>query len=474
MKRFIFLLAFLIAPMIAPQTAFAFCGFYVAKADAELFNGASKVIMTRNDDRTVITMANDFQGDAKDFAIVIPVPNVITKQQVNVTENRIIDHLDAYTAPRLVEYFDDDPCRPQMEMMRMSMASAPMASAVMADGASSAQALGVTIEEQYTVGEYDILVLSAKQSDGLLTWLNQEGYKLPKGAKEILGSYIKQDMKFFVAKVNLEEHESSGFTYLRPLQVAYEDERFMLPIRLGTLNANGPQDLILMTLTKKGRVETSNYRTTKIPTDMDVPLYVKEEFGDFYKAMFAKQVEKEGMKTVFLEYAWDMAWCDPCAADPLPNDDLRTLGVWWLDQPDDRIKPMPGQPQPRMIMPPQGGAVDVFVTRLHVRYTADKFPEDLTMHETADRENFQGRYVLRHPWTKEANCEAGKQYFQSLPTRFEKEAQSLSNITGWDIADIREKMEDNGQDFKGKPIVDPRPWWGKMWGNDADDKGDKK
>lgn len=466
MIRSIFLLAFTVMALAIPQTAQAFCGFYVAKADADLFNEASKVIMARNEGRTVITMANDFQGDVKDFAMVIPVPTIIEEGQVNVTENRIIDHLDAYTAPRLVEYFDHDPCRPQMEMMRMSMAGAPQAA--MADSAaSSAEALGVTIEESYTVGEYDILVLSAEQSDGLLTWLNQEGYKLPQGAEQTLGSYIKQDMKFFVAQVNLEEFESSGYTYLRPLQVAYEDEKFMLPIRLGTLNARGPQDLILMTLTSKGRVETSNYRTTKIPTGMDIPLFVKDEFGEFYKAMFAEQVEKENMETVFLEYAWDMAWCDPCAADPLPPEDLRTLGVWWIDAPDDRMKPqprpMPGQPQQRMIAP-QPAPVNAFVTRLHLRYTAEKFPEDLILHETADRENFQGRYVLRHPWTKEASCPAGEQYFQSLPKRFEKEAQNLSNITGWDIADIREKMEDGGQDFDAKPPVDDRPWWEKMWG----------
>ena len=467
MIRSLFLLTLTVITFAVPQAAHAFCGFYVAKADTKLFNKASKVIMARHEDRTVMTMANDFQGDAKDFAIVTPVPTVIKKEQVNVTENRIIDHLDAYTAPRLVEYFDHDPCQPvyRMEMMAMSAVSE---SADMEGSSGGAAALGVTIEEEYTVGEYDILILSAKESDGLLTWLNQEGYKLPKGADKTLGSYIKQDMKFFVAKVNVEEFESSGYTYLRPLQVAYEDEKFMLPIRLGTLNANGPQDIILMTLTKKGRVETSNYRTTKIPTGMDIPLFVEEEFGEFYKAMFAQQVEKENMETVFLEYAWDMAWCDPCAADPLPNEDLRTLGVWWIDAPDDRIKPMPGQPPSRMIMPPQGGAVDVFVTRLHARYTADKFPEDLILHETADRENFQGRYVLRHPWTKEASCPAGNQYFQSLPERFEKEAQNLSNITGWEISDIRKKMEDNGQDFKGKPITDPRPWWEKMWG-----KGDQ-
>ena len=57
-----------------------------------------------------------------------------------------------------------------------------------------------------------------------------------------------------------------------------------------------------------------------------------------------------------------------------------------------------------------GGPVDVFVTRLHVRYDAAHFPEDLVFQETADRSNFQGRYVLRHPWKGEAQCEAAARY----------------------------------------------------------------
>ena len=57
---------------IAP--AWAFCGFYVGGADAKLFNKASQVIIARKDDKTILTMANDFQGSVKDFALVVPGP----------------------------------------------------------------------------------------------------------------------------------------------------------------------------------------------------------------------------------------------------------------------------------------------------------------------------------------------------------------------------------------------------------------
>jgi len=415
MKRTLVLVAVVLAAL-SGQRILAFCGFYVAKADTKLFNQASQVALVRDGDRTVLTMANDFQGDPKEFALVVPVPTFIERRQIEVVDKVLLDHLDAYTAPRLVEYFDEDPCRPiAAEMM------SGVVGGVTGGLQKRSRDLGVTVEAQYTVGEYDILILSAQESGGLQTWLRQNGYKIPPGASSILGSYIKQGMRFFVAKVNLKEQAKLGFTFLRPLQVSYESPKFMLPIRLGTVNARGPQDLFIFALSRKGRVETTNYRTVKLPTNVDLPLLVKPGFKEFYKAMFAEQVRREDMRAVFLEYAWDMAWCDPCAADPLTTEELKKLGARWIG--DD----------------PRGGQ-NAFVSRLHVRYDAAHFPEDLVFQETADRQNFQGRYVLRHPWTGTAQCNAADGYRRELTRRQEREAQNLASLTGWNVDDVRAKI----------------------------------
>lgn len=439
MRRLSLLLITCLLCLLRPEPAQAFCGFYVAKADTKLFNKASQVALVRDGDRTVMTMANDFRGDLKEFAIVIPVPVVLKRDQIAVTEKAVLDHLDAYSAPRLVEYFDEDPCSRREEMVALM---APRSAAVpQATGAARAKALGVTIEAQYTVGEYDILILSAQESGGLETWLKQSGYRIPQGAGPVLASYIRQNMKFFVARVNLKEQAKTGFTYLRPLRVSYESPKFMLPIRLGTVNADGPQDIVILALSRKGRIETTNYMTVKLPTGQELPPYVKGEFGPFYKAMFAAQVKKEDMRAVFLEYAWDMNWCDPCAADPLSADELKKLGVFWLEGGDQPAgQPGPAQVRPRPPMPfPPGGAQNVYVTRLHVRYDAAHFPEDLVFQETANRENFQGRYVLRHPWKGNSTCPAAGEYRRQLAQRQEKEAQTLAWLTGWEIGEIRRK-----------------------------------
>jgi hypothetical protein len=276
----------LVCLVVAPE-AWAFCGFYVAKADTKLYNQASQVAIARAGKRTVLTMANDYQGEVKDFAIVVPVPVVLRKDQIKVADPKIIERLDAFSAPRLVEYFDEDPCEQRMYERAMP---APAAAPRMAQESNRARndSLGVTVEARYTVGEYDILLLSAKESDGLQTWLTQNGYKIPRGADQLLKPYIRQKLKFFVAKVNLNEYDKTGYQSLRPLQIAYESPRFMLPIRLGMINANAAQDLLIYVLSPQGQTEVTNYRTVKVPSETEIPVFVKNEFSDFYRAMFRR------------------------------------------------------------------------------------------------------------------------------------------------------------------------------------------
>ena len=442
MRIFATLVAAIIT-IVVTTTAQAFCGFYVARADTNLFNKASQVVLVRDENRTVITMANDFEGAVQDFAVVIPVPTKIEREQINVGDRAIVQHLDAYTAPRLVEYHDPDPCR-SYERYKLSADNAFPQSAIREEARKAARSMGVIIEASYTVGEYDILILSADDSSGLIKWLKKNDYKLPRGADKVVDSYLKQDMRFFVAKVNLQEQSKLGYQYLRPLQVAYESNKFMLPIRLGTLNAKGKQDLYIYALTRTGRVETTNYRTVKLPSNKEVPEFVQSEFGEFYRDMFAKQVSAENERAVFLEYAWDMNWCDPCAADPLSQQELRKLGVFWVGGPGgNKMAPMPAQ--------------DVFVTRLHVRYDSEHFPEDLVFQETGDRQNYQGRYVIRHPWKGEASCDISD-YEAELRVRQEREAQELANLTGWSIEDIRKKIP-----FPEGTTPDKEPWWKRIW-----------
>ncbi|MEE9388520.1 MAG: DUF2330 domain-containing protein [Paracoccaceae bacterium] len=393
----------------APATAF--CGFYVARADGELYNEASKVVIARNGRRSVITMSSDYRGAANEFAMIVPTPRVLRRDQVKTVKPETVDHLDAYTAPRLVEYFDHDPCQPQLFAAPVMEESASIFSNRSApDRNRGARALGVTIKAEYAVGIYDIAILKAKQSDGLITFLRNDGYTIPDGADQALQSYIKDGMKFFVARVNLSRHQVGKSQDLPPLQISFRSDKFMLPIQLGKINSAGSQDMLLYTLTKNGRVDLANYDVERIPTGTSVPVFVEHFFGEFYTDMFNRLAPKSG---AILEYAWDMAWCDPCAADPLSKAELKELGVNWLKIADKNA----GQ--------------DVFVTRLHLRYGKNSFRQDLILSETDDRENFQGRYVMNHPYDGEITCKAGREYVQNTRKRLAQEAHDLHQLTGW-------------------------------------------
>jgi hypothetical protein len=452
-------LALLLFIAFASSSANAFCGFYVGKADTKLFNEASQVILVRDGNRTVISMRNDFQGELSEFALVVPVPVLLQKSQIHIGDPKTFERLDAYSAPRLAEYFDPNPCDVPRRERQLSAMNAMPASMAKEHDAKKDKALGVTVEARYLIGEYDIAILSATESNGLETWLQQNGYRIPAGASKALRPYVRQNLKFFVARVNLAEQAKTGFSYLRPLQFAFESERFMLPVRLGMLNARGPQDLVVYALTRNGRVETTNYRTVKLPANVEVPTYTRAEFGQFYKAMFETQSKREDYRVVWTEYFWDMAWCDPCAADPLSPEELKRAGVFWLggDEPAIAIAPGATGTMPPIVSPRAGsGAAPVMLTRLHLRYTPETLPEDLMFQETQDRQNFQARYILRHPWSGDAAaCDAAPRYFEEVAKRQEREAQTLANLTGWDLNQIHARM-----DIAAAPKT---MWWERLW-----------
>src|SRR6267142_6943867 len=113
-----------------------------------------------------------------------------------------------------------------------------------------------------------------------------------------------------------------------------------------------------------------------MPTGVDVPEFVKDEFASFYPQLFNTYRRQQGEDVVFQEYAWvvipSRPNCDPCTAPVLSPEELRGLGAYWVSR--------EGGPTP-----------DVFLTRLHLRYDAAHFPEDLLLHETGDRVSWQAR-----------------------------------------------------------------------------------
>jgi len=394
-----------------PRPALAFCGFFVAGSKEQLYNNASHVALLRRGTHTVLSMSNNYKGPPEDFALVVPVPVVLKKQQVKTLKPQIFERIDALTAPRLVEYWEQDPCNPYIGHFGMKRGRAmPKADLDgMGDGGSAAR-YGVKIEAQFVVGEYEILILSAQDSAGLETWLRLQKYNIPQGASAALAPYIAEQQKFFVAKVDIKKvrRDSHGLVVLSPLQFSYEAKELRLPVRLGLLNAEHQQDLIVYILHKEKRFEAANYPNVFIPTNLEVVEGVREHFGAFYAELFDETLRRQNNRAVVTEYAWDSGSCDPCPTPPLEPSELHTLGAGREASEESWV-----------------------VTRLHTRYDKQTLNEDLVFRAArpalggrAEREDFggpvkatvrsdetnsfQGRYILRNYWTGGVKCRGGQ------------------------------------------------------------------
>ena len=388
----------------APQVASAFCGFYVSGADAEMFNDATMVVMMREGTRTVLSMQNSYQGPPEDFAMVVPVPEVLQEENVQTLPADVFDRVDQMAAPRLVEYWEVDPCQEDVYIDRFG----GIGNARYRTGAvPEPTAAPVRVEAEFAVGEYDIVVLSADDATSLDTWLRGNDYRIPDGAEPLFRPYIEQGQYFFVARVAADRitFDDDGRAALSPLRFHYDTETFSLPIRLGLINAGEAQDLIVHILGRDQRYEVANYDNVTIPTNINLMPDGLERFSEFYVALFDRTLERNP-GAVVTEYAWNASTCDPCPGVSLTSQDFLTLGA-------DAIA--------------TGNNRSFVLTRLHARYTAESLGEDLVFsaaepivggrehnQENGDLEqgatvstvnNFQGRYMVRHPWEGEVACD---------------------------------------------------------------------
>ncbi len=438
-RSFALALALGTATFAAAPVVDAFCGFYVAGADDKLFNNATMVVLMREGTRTVLSMQNNYQGPPENFAMVVPVPVVLQKENVKTLPMPVFDKIDKLASPRLVEYWEQDPCAPPRPLY--DAVPAPMMAPRSAPpGAVRSADLGVTVEAQFSVGEYEVVILSARDSAGLDTWLRQEKYTIPAGSEPLLRPYVQGGSKFFVAKVDSKKVRfENGQAMLSPLRFHYDSETFALPVRLGLVNSAGMQDLIVHILARGQRFESANYPNVAIPTNLDVKDDVRKNFPSFYAALFDRTLQRQP-KAVITEYSWDAGSCDPCPGPTLDGNDLMTFGLDVLHDapqiatgpvaaPTPPPQPMPGgMPRPPMMsrpMPRWGGGGFV-LTRLHLRYGKEGLGEDLVFRQAppivGGREfltdgsrletgavqshinNFQARYAIRHAWTGPVSC----------------------------------------------------------------------
>lgn len=338
------------------QSAHAFCGTYVGPLGSTLENGATQTILARSGDQTVLTVAPDMAGDSASFGLLIPVPEAITAEDVGLASWDVFAALDAFSAPRLVSYTCDDFYGGDSGVDNSDTGGA--------GGGGSAD--GVVVEAEFSVGVYEIAVLSATGAEGLTAWLDTNGFAVPEGATDILQEYLDADQHFIAARVDLSSDPTAA-AVLEPLQFRYTSESFSLPIRIGTTVSTGEQDLVVYVLASEsdGRASIANYAEAEIESDCMLP-----EGTEDPKAFYEGQLDAAfaGSAIWFTEYAWSTGGCDPCSSDPPSDEILSGAGV------DN----------------PESGA---FLTRLRLRYSPDEATQDLSLYLSGIGESDQIKYI---------------------------------------------------------------------------------
>src|SRR5262249_29539117 len=157
-------------------------------------------------------------------------PVVLHKEQVKTLPPAVFERVEQLAAPRLVEYWEQDPCAARAEAAKGGLAGAGLRLSVRGLGAGG---LGgaVRVEAEFAVGESEIVILGASDSLALDGWLRGHGYRIPAGADAALRPYVEAGMKFFVARVDVAKVKlEGGRAVLSPLRFHYDDDKFQLPV----------------------------------------------------------------------------------------------------------------------------------------------------------------------------------------------------------------------------------------------------
>jgi hypothetical protein len=252
------------------------------------YTPASAVVLVRDGRRTVLTIEAAYRGPATDLSMVVPIPSAINREAVRTVSGTLFRRLDGETAPRVRHVWP--PC-PRMPMRAGASAQSEgggdgFAGRTRTEAERLQEDFGVEIQDEWPVDEYDVTLLGAEQSTGLLAFLRERGLELPNVAETMLRGYIESGHRFALFHVDPQRAQRIGeMMMLSPIQIEYESDELRVPVRLGTLNSPGEQELLLYVLSPEGRYEVANRTNLTAPTDIRMRPNARGAFAELYTSV---------------------------------------------------------------------------------------------------------------------------------------------------------------------------------------------
>ena len=206
------------------------CGGFFCDNNQPVIQNAERIAFGI-DQRSGMTEAHVqifYQGPSEDFAWVVPVPD---NPDIFISSDALFNQLATQLAPTFqLNIVEEGRCT---EGVRLGFAQEMAMNAVADSGGTSTWGSTVDVVQQGQVGPYDMAVLQAQTTDGLLDWLETNGYDLPPALDPVLAPYIA-DKAYFLA-LKLQKDKDTGD--IAPIGFRYPGDKPAVPIQLTSIAA---------------------------------------------------------------------------------------------------------------------------------------------------------------------------------------------------------------------------------------------
>ena len=235
--------------LIPSTTALADGGFF-NDIGQDIYQPSQKAVIFFADGREDLILSVRYEGNADEFAWVIPVP---ARPSVEVADPEIFWELADLTRVHVV-----------------------YGSRGLSPGMVSLEGPGVDVLEEKTVGPYDVAILSAGDPAALVDWLNSNGYSFPEASEEIIEEYIRKGWYFVASRINIGE-EASGLAKgtIEPLILSFESNRIVYPLRITSVSSDFCE--VLLYVFTKQAVVPEEYQFLTLNTVEQVAYFERED-----------------------------------------------------------------------------------------------------------------------------------------------------------------------------------------------------
>lgn len=259
-------------------------GFFYEVTGATVQSSHQRAVIVFEDGRETLILQTRYAGEQADFAWVIPTPTLVQRADFTTADPRVFDQLFYLTEPTgtLIGAKDDG--------VGCACGGGQSGGDVGRDGS------GVNVWDEFSVDEYQVLVLSAEDSADLAGWLTARDYHLPDGAGPVLQSYQARNWHFVAVRLTAARSPvaagapasaAASAPELKPLAISFDTDTPVFPLHISSLSSSRTEETsVLLYVIAPRRVEVANYRTTEISTKG----WTGDYFPRFYEGRFRQAI----------------------------------------------------------------------------------------------------------------------------------------------------------------------------------------